>query len=246
MKILEVIGVTRHFGSVTALKDVSFTLSEDEIVGLIGPNGVGKTTLVNLITGIIPYSAGDIRYLGKSIQGLKPHQIGRLGISHTFTASPPLTKMSAQENVMVGALYGKSGRKRGGRAAQKRAEEALDFFGLSAKKNVPVEELNVFERKRVEMAAALATSPKLLLLDETMAGLNAPELHDAVRLIKKIRDVGVTILVIEHVMKAITEVSDRIIVLHHGQKIMEGRPEVVLKDRKVIEAYLGERYGAIT
>ena len=244
MKILEVIGVTKRFGHVMALKDVSFTHFEGEILGVIGPNGAGKTTLINLITGSLSYSNGDIRFGGGSIRDLKPHQIGQLGISRTFQVKPPLTKMSALENVMMGALFGRTERRRGGRAARRRAEEALDFLGLAGKKDIPIERLNGLERKRLEMAIAMAMNPKLLLLDEVMAGLNPTEIDVGVALIKEVRDTGVTILVIEHVMKAIAKVSDRVVVLHHGEKITEGPPEIVLNDRQVIDAYLGKRYKA--
>jgi branched-chain amino acid transport system ATP-binding protein len=246
MKILEVIGVSKHFGSLTALQDVSFTLRRGEILGLIGPNGAGKTTLVNLIAGTTPYSAGDIHFLGKSIRGLKPHQIGRLGISRTPQIVKPITDMTTLENVMVGALFGKKGKKRTVRAARRKAEQTLELLGLAAKSNVPGESLNVQERKRLERAKALAMLPTVLLLDEVLAGLNPTEIDEGVDLIKKVRDAGVTILVVEHVMRAIANVSDRVIVLQHGEKIMEGKPEEVLNHGKVIEAYLGKRYRALT
>ena len=242
VKILEVIGVTKHFGRVAALQNITLTHFEGEILGLIGPNGAGKTTLVNLITGSLPYSTGDIRFRGQSIRGLKPHQIGRLGISRTFPVAPLATKMTTLENVMVGAFFGKKGRETTGRAARRKAEETLDFMELTVKNHIPVENLNVLERKRLEIAIALAMNPSLLILDEVNAGLNSTEIDEAVELIKKIRDAGVTILVIEHVMQAIAKVSDRIIVLHHGKKIIEGTPEAVLNNPVVIEAYLGKRY----
>jgi branched-chain amino acid transport system ATP-binding protein len=246
MKILEVIGVSKHFGSLTALQDVSFTLRRGEILGLIGPNGAGKTTLVNLIAGTTPYSAGDIHFLGKSIRGLKPHQIGRLGISRTPQIVKPITDMTTLENVMVGALFGKKGKKRTVRTARRKAEQTLEVLGLAAKSNVPGESLNVQERKRLERAKALAMLPTVLLLDEVLAGLNPAEIDEGVDLIKKVRDAGVTILMVEHVMRAIANVSDRVIVLQHGEKIMEGKPEEVLNHGKVIEAYLGKRYRALT
>ena len=246
MKTLEVIGVSKSFGSVKALKDFSCAVREGEILGLIGPNGAGKTTLVNLIMGLISYSSGDIRFCGKSIRGFKPHQIGRLGISRTFEILPPSTKMTVLENVMVGALFGRTGRKRSARAARRKAEEKLDFLGLGVKKDAPAESLNVLERKRLEVAIALATDPTLLLLDEPMAGLNPSELVEATAIIRNARNLGVTILVIEHVMRAIAKISDRVIVLHQGEKITEGAPEKVLNDRQVIEAYLGKRHKDLT
>ncbi len=242
MKILEVINVTKQFGNLTALKDINFTLCEGEILGIIGPNGAGKSTLINMISGTTDYSAGDIRFQEKSIRGLKPHQIGGLGISRTAQVARPFNNMNTFENVMVGALFGKKGRKRTIWSARKKAKEVLETAGLNGKDNVPAENLNVPERKRLEKARALAMLPKLLLLDEVMAGLNPSEIDESVRLIKKVRDAGVTILVIEHVIQAIAKVSDRILVLHHGEKIIEDSAEVVLNDKQVIEAYLGKRY----
>ena len=242
MKILEVTNVTKHFGSLTALKDISFTIEKGEILGLIGPNGAGKTTLINMIAGIIPYATGDIRFLGNSIRGLKPHKIGKLGISRTSQVVQPITDMTTLENVMVGVLFGKKGRKRTVRAARRKAGQTLDLLGLADKKDIQGESLSVQDRKRLERAKALAMLPTLLLLDEVLAGLNPTEIDEGVALIKRVRDAGVTILVIEHVMKAIAKVSDRIVVLHHGEKIMEGTPQVVLNDRAVIGAYLGKRF----
>ena len=242
MNILEVIGVSKHFGSLAALKDISFTIRKGEILGLIGPNGAGKTTLINMIAGIIPYKTGDIRFLGNSIRGLKPHKIGKLGISRTSQVVQPITDMTTLENVMVGVLFGKKGRKRTVRAARRKAGETLDLLGMAGKKDVQGESLSVQDRKRLERAKALAMLPTLLLLDEVLAGLNPTEIDEGVELIKRVRDAGVTILVIEHVMKAIAKVSDRIVVLHHGEKIMEGTPQVVLNDQAVIGAYLGKRY----
>ena len=243
MNILEVIGVAKNFGNLTALRDISFAVGEGEILGLIGPNGAGKTTLVDLIAGVVPYATGDIHFCGESIKGLKPHQIGSLGISRTSQVVRPITNMTTLENVMVGALFGKKGKRRTVWAARRKAEEVLDLLGLVGRKDALGESLNVQERKRLERAKALAMLPKLLLLDEVLAGLNSTEIDEGVELIKKVRDAGVTILVIEHVMKAIAKVSDRVLVLHHGEKIMEGPPEVVLNDQQVIEAYLGKRYG---
>jgi branched-chain amino acid transport system ATP-binding protein len=244
--ILEGIGLTKNFGNLTALKKVNFTLSKGEILGLIGPNGAGKTTLVNMIAGTTTYSDGDILFLGKSIRGLKPHQIGSLGIARTSQIVKPITDMTTLENVMVGAFFGKKGKRRSVWAARRKAEETLELIGLAAKKNVAGESLNVQERKRLERAKALAMLPTVLLLDEVLAGLNPTEMDEGVELIKKVRDAGVTILIIEHVMKAIANLSDRIVVLHHGEKIIEGTPQDVLNDRQVIKAYLGKRYTALS
>ena len=244
-RILEVKGVTKRFGEFVVLKDVSFAMRQGEILGLIGPNGAGKTMLVNLISGNIPLSSGDVHFLGKSIRGFKPHEIGSLGISWTSQIVQPITDMTTLENVMVGALFGNTERKRTVQAARKKAEETLALLGLSAKKDVQGEKLNIQERKRLERARALAMLPKVLLLDEVLAGLNSTEMIEGIDLIKKVRDAGVTILVIEHSMKAIASMCDRVVVLQSGEKIAEGTSEEVLHDDRVIDAYLGKRYRAL-
>lgn len=242
MRILEVDGLSKSFGNLVALKDIDLEIGEGEIVGLIGPNGAGKSTLVNLISGFIPYKKGDIRYFGKSIKGLKPDKIAGLGISRTAQIAQPLNDMTTFENVLVGALFGKKGRKRSLQAAKGKTEEILLTVGLSGKDYIPAEALNILERKRLEEARALAMLPNLLLLDEMMAGLNPAEVDEGVKLIKKVRDAGVSVLVIEHVIQAIENVSDRIVVLNHGKKIADGTPDVVLRDPVVVGAYLGKRY----
>jgi len=244
--VLEVFSIIKNFGNISALNEVSFTINEGEILGLIGPNGAGKSTLVNLVSGYDSWSSGDVLFNGSSLNKLKPHQIGGLGISRTFQVAQPLSDMSTFENILVGALFGKKGRKRSMRFAKKRAANISDLLGLSTKNRLPAESLNVPERKRLERARALAMLPTLLLLDEVMAGLNAKEVDEAVDVIKHIRELGVTILVVEHIMKAIARLSDRIVVLNHGEKIMEGTPDETFKDERVIEAYLGKRYGQVT
>ncbi len=244
--VLEICDVTKNFGNIMALDEVSFTIHKGEIVGLIGPNGAGKSTLVNLISGYDSWSSGDVLFNGRSLNRLKPHQIGSLGISRTFQVAQPLSAMSTFENILVGALFGKKGRNRTMRFARKKAQDISDLLGLSAKNRLPAESLNVPERKRLERARSLAMLPTLLLLDEVMAGLNPKEVDEAVEVIKHIRDLGVTILVVEHIMKAISKLSDRIVVVNHGEKITEGTPDMIFSNEQVVEAYLGKRYRQAT
>jgi branched-chain amino acid transport system ATP-binding protein len=242
MVILQARRVTKLFGGLAAVSLVDFDLREGEILGLIGPNGSGKTTLVNVITGTLPYSNGDVQFRGRSIRGLPPYEIGRLGLSRTFQIVKPFRNLSVVQNVMVGALFGAQGGARELAAARRQAEEILGFVGLAHRAEAQAEGLNVPERKRMELARALAMRPTTLFLDEVMAGLNPVEIDEAVQLIKRIRDRGITLMVIEHVMKAIRNVSDRIMVLYHGEKLTEGSPEEVLNNPAVVSAYLGRRY----
>lgn len=242
MEMLQARGVTKLFGGLAAVSHVSFDLREGEILGLIGPNGSGKTTLVNVITGTLGYSGGDVLFRGRSIRRLPPYEIARLGISRTFQVVKPFHNLTVLENVMVGALFGSRGGAREVRAAWQQAKEILEFVGLAHRAHAPAESLNVPERRRMELARALAMRPTILLLDEVMAGLNPTEIDAAVELIKRIRDRGITVLVIEHVMRAIQNLSDRVMVLYHGEKLTEGSPEEVLNNPDVVAAYLGRRY----
>jgi branched-chain amino acid transport system ATP-binding protein len=242
MAILEAQAVTKRFGGLAAVSGVSFALQDGEILGLIGPNGSGKTTLVNVITGALGYSEGEARFRGDSIRGLPSHEIGRRGVSRTFQVVKPFRNLTVLENVMVGALFGARGGARALSEARRRAEEVLDFVALAHRAQAPAEGLNVPERKRMELARALAMRPTVLFLDEVMAGLNPSEIDTAVALIRRIRDRGVSLVVIEHVMKAIRDLSDRILVLFHGEKLTEGPPREVLNNPDVVAAYLGRRY----
>ena len=240
--LLEARGVTKRFGTLAALKDISFEIREGEILGVIGPNGAGKTTLVNVISGSAPGWTGEIRFRESSLRRLRPHRIGRIGIARTYQVAQPFGGMTALENVMVAALYGLE-RHASVRDARARAEEILEQLGLADRGDTPSESLNAPDRKRLEIAKALATEPELVLLDEVMAGLNPAEVEQAVQLIERVRSRGVTIMLIEHVMQAVLRLADRVLVLHHGVKMVEGPTEAVLADEQVIAAYLGARFG---
>jgi len=239
--ILEVKNLTRHFLGLKAVNGVSFALRRGEILGLIGPNGAGKTTLINLISGTLLADAGELRFEGQRIERLSPPRRAHLGISRTFQVMKPFPRLSVLENVTVGALFGFGGGERNRNAARERAREVLDFTGLIHRIDQHADQLGGPDRKRLELAKALAMRPKVLLLDEVMAGLTHTEIDEVVAIIQKIRAAGVSILVIEHVMRAIRSLSDRILVLHHGEAIAEGEPDRVLTDPRVVEAYLGKR-----
>ena len=238
MGILEGEEVTKHFGGLAAVHDVDFDINQGEVVGLIGPNGAGKTTLFNLITGSLKTTAGEIRYKGEKITGLKPHQICRLGVARTFQAVQLFGNISVLDNVFLGSICGTTTRTSTLHSREK-AMTYLELVGLSAKKSDLAKNLPIAEQKRLEVARALATEAEMLLLDEVMAGLTPPELVVATGLIETIKNEGKTILIVEHVMQAIMAICDRIIVLHHGVKIAEGAPREIAKNRKVIEVYLG-------
>jgi branched-chain amino acid transport system ATP-binding protein len=239
MQILEGEGVTKYFGGLAAVSNVDFHVDKGEIFGLIGPNGAGKTTLFNLISGAFTPKSGIIKFKGKKISGLSPYKICRMGMARTFQEVRIFANMLAVENVALGALFGTPKGVSPAEAA-KEAEELLDFVGLSVPKTVPAGGLTLANQKRVEIARALATKAEMLLLDELMAGLTPTETAEAMKLVTSIRDRGVTIFMIEHVMKAIMGVCDRIMVLHHGEKIADGTPKEIATSKKVIEVYLGE------
>ncbi len=237
MKMLEAKKVSKYFGGMAAVSAVDFSVKRGEIVGLIGPNGAGKTTLFNLISGALPLCSGEISFKGQKISGLKPHQICRMGVARTFQLVKIFGNMPVLQNVLLGSLFGKQDVPKD---VVQEATKLLEFVGLGKESNALAKDLIVGNQKRLEMARALATKPELLLLDELMAGLNPTEVAEAITDVKKLRDKGITIIMIEHVMKAIMSVCDRIIVLHHGQKIAEGTPQEITTSSKVIEVYLGE------
>lgn len=240
--LLEGVKVTRYFGGLAALKNVDFCVKEKEIVGLIGPNGAGKTTLFNCITGVYPPTSGKIIFEGRDITRLKPHEICKLGIARTYQIVIPFTGMTVLENVMVGALFGRRG-SISMSDARKEALRCLEFVGLLDKRDVLADKLILADRKALEVARALAADPKIVLLDEVAAGLNPTETLRAMDMIKRIRDeMGITVFWVEHVMKAIMNVAERIIVLNYGEKIAEGKPSEIARDENVIKAYLGEKY----
>ena len=240
MPILEGKGLTKYFGGLAAVSNVDFHVSQGEALGLIGPNGAGKTTLFNLISAALVPKSGTIRFKGKNITGLKPYKICRMGVARTFQTVKVFADMPVLNNVILGSCFGMSP----GMSSKDAAREAtalLEFVGLSAVKGIPAKDLTLANQKRLEVARALATKPELLLLDEMMAGLNPVELAQAMELVTRIRDKGITVMMIEHVMKAVMKVCERIMVLHHGKKIAEGTPQEIATSKTVIKVYLGEK-----
>jgi branched-chain amino acid transport system ATP-binding protein len=240
--LLELKGVTKRFGGVAALNGVTISVTKGEILGVIGPNGAGKTTLLNCVSGVYKPDEGDISYQGESIKGMRPHRIAHLGIGRTFQIVKPFGSMTVRENAAVGALFGSGEARRGPKEAFKDADRVLELVGLGAKADLEVTSLTIPDRKRLEVARAVATQPKLLLLDEVMAGLNSVEVDEALEMVRAVHATGVTVVLIEHVMRVIVGVCTRAVVLDFGQVLAEGDPEVVLRDERVIQAYLGERY----
>jgi branched-chain amino acid transport system ATP-binding protein len=238
MPILELKGLVKMFGGLIAVDNVSFRVEKEEIFGLIGPNGSGKTTIFNCINNFFPITGGDILFKESSIKGLRTHKVCQMGIGRTFQVVKPLARLSVLDNVTASAFC----RVNSIKAAKDEAYKILDFCNLLGEKDKPAKSLPIAGRKRLEIARALATKPELLLLDETAAGLNPSELDEAINLIKRIRDSGITILIVEHIMKVIMTISDRIHAINFGQTIAEGTPKEVANNQAVIEAYLGEEY----
>jgi branched-chain amino acid transport system ATP-binding protein len=240
--LLKAMGVSKYFGGLAANQDLNFEIGEAEVIGLIGANGSGKTTLINVITGNHRAEEGSIEFKGQEIVGLKPYAVSRLGIARTYQVVQPFKGMSVLENVLVGALFGRKGAGRRKKEARELAESTLEFVQMLQKKDTSVESLTIAEIKRVEIAKALATEPELLLLDEVLAGLNPKEIDQALGFIRRINEMGVTIVVVEHVMKAVMSISQRVMVLHQGRLMCTGTPEEVVCNEEVIGAYLGAKF----
>jgi branched-chain amino acid transport system ATP-binding protein len=238
--LLEVRGVTKKFAGLVANDDVSFSVNEGELVSIIGPNGAGKSTLFACVTGFQKPNAGSIKYCGQEIAGFAADRICRMGIARTFQIVAVIGEMTALENVMTGCFLRAPRRTE----ARRKAEEVLAFAGLADKRDFLGSALTIADKKRLEVAMALATEPKLLMLDESMAGLTKVELQEIITLLRAVRKRGVTMVIVEHVMEAVMQLSDRVIVLNSGKKILEGTPREVVTNPQVIQAYLGERYRA--
>jgi branched-chain amino acid transport system ATP-binding protein len=237
---LEVQGITKRFGGLIANEDVSFTVNQGEILSIIGPNGAGKSTLFNCITGFYRPNAGRIFFRGKDITQHSAHKICKLGVARTFQVVQVISDMTVLENVMTGTYLRTYNR----RDVREKAEEILRFTGLYEKRDTLGPDLTIADKKRLEVSMALGTQPTLLMLDEAMAGLTPVELREMMALIRKIRENGVTLIIVEHVMEAVMELSDRVVVINSGRKIVEGVPAEIVRNPEVIQAYLGDRYHA--
>jgi branched-chain amino acid transport system ATP-binding protein len=238
--VLETRGLSRSFGGLVAVDDVSLSVGEGEVLGIIGPNGAGKSTLVNLITGHLRPSAGSVVVDGHDLTGAKPWDVARAHVARTFQVVKPFRGLTVRENVAIGAMYGPSDHSVA--EGRERADEVLARVGLGDRADATPGELSVADARRLELAKALAMGPRLLLLDEVMAGLRHSEIDPALDLIRSFRDDGITVVAVEHVMRAILAVSDEVFVLHEGRELTRGRPEEVVQDERVIEAYLGQRF----
>jgi branched-chain amino acid transport system ATP-binding protein len=236
MALLEVTGITKRFGGLVAVNDLSLSLDKGQILGLIGPNGAGKTTAFNMISGFYKPDEGNIKFDGKRINGLRPDQVCKLGLARTFQVVKPFPQLSVRDNVMVGAYNRTNSR----RESRQKAKEIIDFLGMSDISDMTAGSLSVAYRKRLEIAKALATDPKIILLDEAMAGLRPTETDHMIDLVRQVSNQGIALLLVEHVMRVIMSLAERIVVIHHGEKIAEGEPKEIVQDKAVIDAYLGE------
>ena len=236
MALLEVTGITKRFGGLVAVNDLNLSLDKGQILGLIGPNGAGKTTAFNMISGFYKPDEGDITFEGKNITGLRPDQVCKLGLTRTFQVVKPFPQLSVRDNVMVGA-YNRTNDKK---VARQKAEEIIEFLGMQEMEGMTASSLSVAYRKRLEVAKALATDPKIILLDEAMAGLRPIETDHMIDLVRQVSKQGIALLLVEHVMRVIMSLAERIVVIHHGEKIAEGEPQEICQDKAVIDAYLGE------
>jgi len=236
MALLEVTGITKRFGGLCAVNQLNLSLDKGQILGLIGPNGAGKTTAFNMISGFYQPDEGEIIFDGKDITGLRPDQVCKLGVTRTFQVVKPFPQLSVLDNVMIGAYNRTNDRKE----SKEKAEDIIEFLGMQDFKEMTAGSLSVAHRKRLEVAKALATDPKIILLDEAMAGLRPTETNEMIGLVRQISRQGIALLLVEHVMRVIMSLAERIVVIHHGEKIAEGEPQQIVQDKAVIDAYLGE------
>lgn len=236
MTLLKVESITKRFGGLVAVRDLSLSVEKGEILGMIGPNGAGKTTAFNMISGYYEPTEGQVFFNGENITGLRPDQVCKKGLTRTFQVVKPFPQLSVLDNVMVGAYIHTNDNDE----ARQKSREILNFLGMSAMAEQLAGGLPIALRKRLEIAKALATEPQMLLLDEAMAGLRPKETDEVIELVRRVSQQGVALLLVEHVMRVIMSLADRIVVIHHGEKIAEGEPEVVVRDKTVVDAYLGE------